>query len=51
MIRSSDGYTEYFNINASVLQGDTLASVLFIITSDYVLRQFIEENKDLDLTL
>ena len=51
MIRSSDGYTEYFNINTSVLQGDTLASVLFIITSDYVLRQFIEENKDLDLTL
>ena len=37
-VRSSDGDTEYFDIVAGVLQGDTLAPYLFIICLDYVLR-------------
>ena len=35
---SPDGDTEYFDIVAGVVQGDTLASYLFIICLDYVLR-------------
>ena len=35
---SPDGDTEYFDIVAGVLQGDTLAPYLFIICLDYVLR-------------
>ena len=45
------GNTEYFDINAGVLQGDTLAPLLFIITLDYVLRTSIDEYKDIGLTL
>ena len=37
-VRSPDGDTEYFNIVAGVLQGDTLAPYLFIICLDYMLR-------------
>ena len=37
-VRSPNGDTEYFNIVAGVLQGDTLAPYLFIICLDYVLR-------------
>ena len=36
-LRSPDGDTEYFDIIAGVLQGDTLAPYLFIICLDYVL--------------
>ena len=36
-VRSSDGDTDYFDIVAGVLQGDTLALYLFIIYLDYVL--------------
>ena len=36
--RPPDGDTEYFDIVAGVLQGDTLAPYLFIICLDYVLR-------------
>ncbi len=36
-VRSPDGDTEYFDIIAGVLQGDTLAPYLFIICLDYVL--------------
>ena len=39
-VRSPDGDTEYFDIVAGVLQGDTLAPYLFIICLDYVLSQF-----------
>ena len=45
-IRSSDGDTDYFNIAAGVLQGDTVAPNLFIICLDYVLRTFIDIMKD-----
>ena len=41
-VRSPDGDTEYFDIVARVLQGETLAPYLFIICLDYVLR--IREN-------
>ena len=37
-VRSPDGDTEYFDIVAGVLQGDTLAPYLFIICLDDVLR-------------
>ena len=37
-VRSSDGDTDYFDIVAGVLQGDTLVPYIFIICLDYVLR-------------
>ena len=51
MVLSPGGDIEYFYINTGVLQGDTLAPLLFIITLDYVLITYINENKDLSLTL
>ena len=51
MVRSPDGDTELFDINSGVLQGDTLAPLLFIITLDYVLRTSIDLHKYLGLTL
>ena len=36
---SPDGETDYFEIKAGVLQGDTLAPYLFAIVLDYVLRK------------
>ena len=41
--RSPDGDTDYFDIVAGVLQGDTLAPYLFIICLDYVLRTWIDK--------
>ena len=43
---SPDGDTDYFDIVAVVLQGNTLASYLFIICLDYVLRTSIDEMKE-----
>ena len=37
MVRSPDGYTDFFDIVAGVLQGDTLAPYIFIICLDYEL--------------
>ena len=45
-VHSPDGNTDYFDIVAGVLQGDTLAPYLFIICLDYVLRMSIDEMKD-----
>ena len=45
-VRSSDGNTEYFDIVAGVLQGDTLAPYLFIICLDYVLRTSIDKIRE-----
>ena len=42
-ICSPDGDTEYFDIVAGVLQGDTLAPYLFIICLDYMLRTSIDK--------
>ena len=41
-----DGDTEYFDIVAGVLQGDTLAPYLFIICLDYVLTTSIEKFRE-----
>ena len=45
-VRSPDGDTEYIDIVAGVLQGDTLAQYLFIICLDYVLRTSIDKIKE-----
>ena len=45
-VRSPDGHTDYFDIVADVLQGDTLAPYLFIICLDYVLRTSIDLMKE-----
>ena len=50
-VRSPDGDTDYFDIVAGVLQGDTLAPYLFIICLDYVLRTSIDKNKENDFKL
>ena len=45
-VRSPDGDTEYFDIVAGVLQGDTLTPYLFIICLDYVLRTSINKIRE-----
>ena len=45
-VRSPDGDTEYFDIVAGVLQGDTLAPYFFIICLDYVLRTPIDKIRE-----
>ena len=40
-VRSPDGDIDYFDIVEGVLQGDTLALYLFVISLDYVLRTCI----------
>ena len=46
-----DGETELFDIVAGVLQGDTLAPLLFVIVLDYVLRISLDANKTKGLLL
>ena len=43
---SPDGDTDYFDIVAGVLQGDTLAPYPFIVCLDYVLRSSIDKIKE-----
>ena len=45
-VRSPDGDTDDFDIVAVVLQGDTLASYLFIICLDHVLRTLMDKIKE-----
>ena len=45
-VHSPHGDTDYFDIVAAVLQGDTLAPYLFIICLDYVLRTLIDKIKE-----
>ena len=45
-VRSPDGHTEYFDIVAGVLQGDTLPPYLFIICLDFVLRTSIDKIRE-----
>ena len=45
-VRSPDGDTEYFDIVAGVVQGNTLIPYLFIICLDYVLRTSIDKIKE-----
>ena len=49
-VKSPDGETEFFDIIAGVLQGDTLAPYLFIIVLDYVVRN-LDQGKNLGFTL
>ena len=46
-----DGKTEFFEILAGVLQGDTLAPYLFVIVMDYCMRIALEKHPDLGFTL
>ena len=50
-VRSPDGDTDYFDIVAGVMQGDTLALYLFIICLDYVLRTSIDKITENDFKL
>ena len=50
MFCSLDGDTEFFNIVAGVLQEDTLALYLFIISSGYVLWMSIDLIKENSFT-
>ena len=45
-VRSPDGDTEYFDIVAGVLQGDTLTPYLFITCLDYMLGTSIDKIKE-----
>ena len=45
-VHSPDGDTDYFDIIADVLQGDTLAPYIFTICLNYVLRMSIDKMKD-----
>ena len=38
-VLSPDGDTEFFQIQAGILQGDTLAPLLFILSLDYAMRK------------
>ena len=49
-VRSPNGDTEYFDIVAGVLQGNTLAPYLFIICLDYVLRISIDKIREKTIT-
>ena len=46
-----DGETDFFNIEAGVLQGDTLAPFLFIIVLDYILRLSFDQRSEKGLQL
>ena len=50
-VLSPDGETDFFEILAGVLQGDTLAPFLFVIVIDYVLRRAVGGYEHLGLTL
>ena len=45
-VHSPDGDTNFFNIVAGVLQGDTLASYLFIVSLDSILQTLIDLIKE-----
>ena len=45
-VTSPDGITKDFEIQAGVLQGDTLTPFLFIIVLDHVLRKALEGNEE-----
>ena len=51
MVRSPDGDTDFFDVLAGVLQGDTLAPFLFILSLDYTLRTSVDSLNELGFTL
>ena len=50
-VGSLDGDTDYFDIVAGALQGDSLSPYIFIICLDYVLRTANDVMKDISLKL
>ena len=50
MVCSPDSDTDFFDIVAGVLQGNTLAPYLYIICLDYVLRTTIDIIKETGFT-
>ena len=46
VVATANGNTEFFLTTSGVLQGDTLASFLFITPLDYVLREMLLKNID-----
>ena len=50
-VLSPDGDTELFEILAGVLQGDILASFLFIIALDYVMRESTNDDESIGFKL
>ena len=50
-VRSPDGDTNFFEITAGVLQGDTLSPFIFIICLDYILRKVLDKTYTLGFTL
>ena len=50
-VLSPDGDTDFFNIYAGVLQGDTLALYLFIVALDYAMRIAIQTPTSYGFTL
>ena len=51
MVLSPYGYTDFFNIIAGVMQGDTLAPYIFLICLDYILWTLIDLMKENGFTL
>ena len=51
MVHSLDSNTDYFDVVARVLQGNTLASFLFIICLHYILQTPTDHMKENGLTL
>ena len=45
-VRSLEGDTDYFDIIAGVLQGDTFVPYLYVIFLDYELRMSIDKMKE-----
>ena len=50
-VLSPDGDTDFFQIQAGVLQGDTLAPILFILSLDYVMRNATTNPQETGFTL
>ena len=50
-VHSPDGDTDYFDIVAGVLQGDTLVPYLFIICLDYMLRTSVDKINEIGFKL
>ena len=51
IVRTDDDDTEFIKISGVVLQGDTLATFLFIICLDYVLKKALDRNNYIGFTL
>ena len=50
-VLTPEGLTELCDIMAGVLQGDTLATYLFLIVVDYCMKVTLENNPDVGFTL